>query len=130
MFKSSIAEIWKPVVGYEKLYSVSTFGRVRRELTTKGATAGKMLVPYDNQHGYLVLKLSFRSHARTCKVHRLVAQAFLPPSLFNQTINHKNGVKTDNRVENLEYMTNADNMQHAVEVLGICFDGYKNRRAV
>lgn len=70
---------------------------------------------YDgNPRGYLYVKLGAKS---TCCIHILVAKAFIPNPNGKPQINHKNGVKTDNRVENLEWVTHQENIQHAFRVL-------------
>ena len=109
-------EIWKDVVGYEGLYQVSNMGRVKRVAGGHGATPGLVLKPWLDKYGYLTVGLCRdrkRAHAR---VHRLVAEAFLgqAPSPEHEA-NHKNGIKTDNRVENLEWVTPLENNMHAAE---------------
>ena len=66
--------------------------------------------------GYIIVRLG---HKTTLNVHREVAKAFLPAPMFpNMTVNHKNGKKTDNRIENLEWMTRQENIMHSIYVLG------------
>lgn len=95
-------EIWKPVPGYGGEYEISSTGRFR---------SGKKgpLKTTDNGKGYLYVRIG--KHYRTY-VHRLVAEVFIgdPTGL---DINHKNGVKHDNRVENLELLTHSQNLKHA-----------------
>jgi hypothetical protein len=101
-------ERWLPVAAYP-LYEVSTLGRVRNAHTKH------VLKPAPNSKGYLCVLLyqgSKRSR-RSFLVHRLVAQAFLPnPSNLPQ-VNHLSGQKRDNRVLNIEWCTQSQNMRHA-----------------
>lgn len=105
-------EIWKPVVGYEGYYEVSNIGNVRSvdryvESTTtrprfrKSQPTKKHL----DKYGYFVVYLQKHSTCKTIKVHRLVAEAFIPNPNNYPCVNHKNEVKTDNFVQNLEWCT-------------------------
>lgn len=106
---------WRPVLGYEGVYEVSDRGRVRRCDGYHGSK--RHLKPAPNRSGYLNVNLSRYCKGRTFFVHRLVCEAFLGVRPDGMTINHKNGQKTDNRLENLEYMTHANNMRHAMVVI-------------
>lgn len=93
---------WKQIEGYEK-YSVSDTGLVRNDLT------GKTLLPYTTKRGYLRINLTENGVQKKHLVHRLVAQAFIPNPENFDTVDHINGVKADNRVENLQWLSNQDN---------------------
>ena len=101
-------EIWKPVPGYEECYEVSNIGRVKK---IKGANAGRIFIgAFDD---YMYTTLTKDKKGKFFYIHRLVAMAFLPNPENKRTVNHINGIKTDNRVENLEWATNSENLQHA-----------------
>jgi hypothetical protein len=111
MFK---AEIWLPVAGYEDTYEVSDYGRVRRLTGYRRATwPGRMLKTYLTTH-YPSVGL-WRSNTRsTAYVHRLVAAAFLgPPPSPSHEVNHLDGVRTNNHVNNLDWTTSSGNKLHA-----------------
>jgi len=109
-------EAWRPVVGYEPLYAVSDKGRVKRVATGKGSREGHVLRPALNHKGYPMVGLSKAGKLRAFAVHTLVALAFLGPRPEGLQINHKNGRKNDNRVENLEYVTPRENIRHAIRL--------------
>lgn len=115
-------EAWLPAPGYHGIYEVSDKGRVRsldRVTTSVDGRQmhyrGRILRPANGPRGYLTVSLH-RGGRETGVVHRLVAVAFLgaPPTERAQ-VNHKNGRKTDNRVENLEYVSPAENTLHALD---------------
>lgn len=124
-------ETWRPVVGYEGWYEVSDSGRVKRTKTVPGTWAGRMLALPLNSYGYpcVCLHRSTRDSQKTFTVHRLVMAAFVGPCPLGREVNHKNGVKTGNRVGNLEYVTGKENRRHAREVLGMSRKGENNPRA-
>lgn len=102
-------ENWKPVFGYEKYYSVSDLGRVRSE------KRGIILRPQKRRHGYLSVWLYGDDSKTQVSVHRLVAMAFCENPNDLPEVNHKNEDKTDNRAENLEWVTHREN-----SVYGTC----------
>ncbi|MEL7418089.1 MAG: NUMOD4 domain-containing protein [Cyanobacteria bacterium J06555_3] len=104
-------EIWKSIVGYEEIYAVSSLGRV------KNLTRGKIRKLGDNTRGYLRVNLSKNGQSKFFSVHRLVATAFIPNPDRLPQVNHRNGVKTDNRVENLEWVDISKNQKHSYKVL-------------
>ena len=115
-----MAEIWKPVVGYEGYYEVSNLGRMRsldRMVNHKSGTQylqrGQILAPRFRD-GYVSTAISKFGKTKYCRIHRLVAQAFIPNPENKPTVNHKNGNKLDNSVENLEWATQSENQIHAI----------------
>ncbi len=114
-------ENWRPVVGFEGWYAVSDCGRVKRTKSGLGARAGWIRRPQRGASGYAVLGLcrgTGKSGQVQRSIHRLVLAAFVGPCPLGQQVNHKNGVKTDNRLSNLEYVTPKQNLLHARVVLG------------
>ena len=109
-------ERWLPVVGYEGIYEVSDQGRVRLSADRHGCKAGKVMSSRLNNSGYLMVDLRKGDTRSTFLVHRLVRIAFsrqYPIGMLE--VNHKNGIKIDNRLENLEWCSHSDNLRHAHE---------------
>ena len=116
-------EIWKPIKDFENLYEVSNLGRVkslpRIKINNKGKqlTKEKIMKPHDFNNGYYKVPLTNKEHLKKYYlVHRLVAQAFIPnPNNFPQ-VNHKDGDKSNNCADNLEWITREDNIKHAYKM--------------
>ena len=109
-------ETWKPVTGYESLYHVSDLGRVKR-LVGKRSREERVLRPGRMTTHYLFVALCKDGKPKLHSVHRLVAAAFIGPIPEGHEVNHKNGVRTDNRLENLEFMTRQENIIHGQRTL-------------
>lgn len=102
-------EVWEDIKGFRDLYQVSNLGRIRRRDTRK------VLRPLTLSRGYKGVRLYYTADkAVTRKIHRIVAEHFIPNPLALPQVNHKDGNKSNNRVENLEWCTNDYNMNHAV----------------
>ena len=115
-------EIWKPIEGYENLYQVSSYGRVksndRTEICKNGLVRfreGKILKPHQNYNGYLWVSLCKNDKRKKKKIHRLVAKAFIPNTNNKPQVNHIDGNKHNNNLKNLEWVTSKENMEHAVK---------------
>lgn len=120
---TKIDEIWLPVKSYEGIYEISNLGRVKS--ITRFVTDilnGKERVHRINgcifkyrvdQKGYPIVKISKNGHYRNIPVHRLIAAAFIENPSNLPAINHINGIKSDNRIENIEWCTIGDNTRHA-----------------
>lgn len=104
---------WRDIPGYEGAYQVNNLGGVR-SLPRYGRTKGKTLKPINTVRGYTRVTLRNGITQRSVEIHRLVAMAFLGNRLDLQ-VNHKNGIKSDNRTENLEWVTALENVKHSCE---------------
>lgn len=119
-------QVWRKIEGFN--YTVNTIGDITK-------ANGTIINQYDNGLGYMHVSLycSKENKRHSCYVHRLIAQAFIPNPENKRTVNHKNGIKNDNRLENLEWMTYKEQEKHAVDYLGKTyrrnFTGEENIRA-
>ena len=113
-----MTEQWREIAGYEGIYSVSDQGRVRRDLGGGCTHKGRIVSCKAKAGRYPQVGLSKDGTVTVYRVHHLVATAFLGPCPdFCDGVNHKNGGKSDNRADNLEWSSHADNTRHAAEVL-------------
>lgn len=111
------SEIWKPIPGYEGLYEASSYGRIRsldKSWKSRFAVAifpGRVLVQIEKKNGYLVVSLSKNNKPKQLLVHRLVLSAFDGECPSGMEACHKNGVRSDARIENLRWDTRKLNHQ-------------------
>lgn len=103
----------RDIIGWDN-YLVSDSGEVYSTKGTHPLVRKQRL----DKDGYATICLSSGVRRKLCKVHRLVATAFIPNPLIRPTVNHKNGIRNDNKVSNLEWATWAENNQHAYTKLG------------
>lgn len=101
-------ELWKQIEGYEGLYEISNYGQVR---TRKNQILKANII----NGGYEQVSLYSSSQKKSCLVHRLVAQAFIPNPKDKPQVNHIDGNKRNNAVTNLEWTSAKENMKHSVE---------------
>lgn len=99
-------EIWKDIKEYEGIYQVSNLGRVKRVETDR------ILKGRKDKGGYLVVNLYKNSILSNKKIHRLVAQAFIPNTENKSQVNHIDEDKTNNMISNLNWMTAKENLNH------------------
>ena len=115
-------EIWKDIEGYEGCYQVSNLGRVksleRSYINSRGRvrrTKESIIKQFIEKRGYSLVVLSHKGSKKTFQTHRLVALAFIPNIDNKATVNHKNFNKSENTVDNIEWMSVAENNQHAID---------------
>ena len=123
-----MTEMWKDIKGYEGLYQVSNLGRIKSVERKKQNHSKLQIVPekikqahqqygkYKNE--YLVVNLYKNNKGKNVFVHRLVAEAFLDNFSKELEVNHKDGNKQNNTIDNLEMLTRSENIKHSYEVLG------------
>lgn len=106
------SEEWRPIEGYEGYYSISNMGRVFSHRSKIVLTPGKLT------YGHLSVNLCKDGKSKMALVHRLVLEAFKPTSDSSLHVNHINNDPSDNRLVNLEWVSNAENHRHACRVIG------------
>lgn len=128
-------EIWKDIDGYEGLYQVSNMGRVKSLERTrnmnlpshkKPAPVSERILTFGKSLGYRSVTLAKCGVNKHFRVHKLVALAFIPNPDNKTQINHKDGDKHNNRVDNLEWVTPKENQRHAIK-LGLRDDSFRRK---
>lgn len=116
-------EVWRNIEEFKGLYQISNLGRVKsidRMITyrtgIKRFTRGKILTVSKNKLGYPQITLSKNDKEHSRRIHRLVAQAFLPNPNNYKEVNHIDGNKSNNVVTNLEWCDRSHNMRHAIKM--------------
>jgi hypothetical protein len=116
-------ETWRDIVNYEGIYKISNKGNVkslarfrRNGINGKYKQKERILKPGQYSNDYYFVYLCDNSKKKSCSIHRLIALAFIPNPLNKPHINHINGIRTDNKIENLEWCTRSENQLHAIKI--------------
>jgi hypothetical protein len=120
-------EEWKDIVRYEGYYQVSNLGKVK-SLGNEFSRKERLLKPSLQSKGYLTVVLQKNGIRNMVLVHRLVAEYFVSNPLNKPQVNHINGVKTDNNIENLEWVSHRENLDHAIKN-NLTLKGEENRNS-
>lgn len=128
---------WFPLKDYENLYEITKNGIIRRIAydTNRIHNTYKNKLPMiikqqPDKDGYMRITLRKNEKVNIIPVHRLVARTFIPNPENKEQVNHKNGIKNDNRVENLEWVTSSENIRHRIDVLGVTLKNKKGSKIV
>jgi len=112
--------MWKPVKNWEHLLEVNKFGAVRtidRMVKARGGRyrrcSSVVKTPHLTLNGYMALHVYYQGKYKDLYLHRILAETFIPNPENKRTINHIDGVKTNNRLSNLEWATDSENIKHA-----------------
>lgn len=120
--KNTEEEIWRDCLEYGHMYQISNKGRVKsvnrifiKKNNARITVKGKVIKSYDLGRGYSGFSIQVNGHVKYFYVHRVVAIAFIPNPENKPFVNHINGIKKDNTVENLEWCTRQENVDHAIK---------------
>ena len=120
-----VKEIWRPIWFTNAKYMVSNYGRIRSNFSiSKLGNVEKLntiLIPTITLDGYERISIQWRdnkgkAHSKSFRLHRLIAESFIPNPYNKPQVNHINGIKNDNRITNLEWVTNKENSLHAQRI--------------
>lgn len=126
----SIKPKWKDIVGYENEYQINQFGEIRTLKDSPKLKKYDVLKPQiSKRNGYVYQMLYKNGKEKLLRVHRLVAMAFLPNPNNLPQVNHKDGNKQNNSVDNLEWCEQSDNMKHAYKN-GLQIPSENQRKAI
>jgi hypothetical protein len=100
-------EVWFPLKYYELTYEISSFLRIRIKKTKR------ILFGWKTNNGYIEVELAKNGKRKKLKLHRLIAIQFIPNPENKEQVNHKNGIRDDNRITNLEWVTPDENILHS-----------------
>jgi hypothetical protein len=118
-------EEWRPVVGFETSYVVSSLGRVER-IVKRYKHQDRFMKQFMADRGYYHVCLYGADKVKNVAVHRVVLLSFQPPPTTDHQVNHIDGIKTNNRLNNLEWVTPTENIRHAV-LMGLYPQGVKHK---
>lgn len=119
-----INEIWKDVKDFEDKYAISNYGRIKNKLTNH-------IYKLTNKNGdYFRIILYDKNKSKTCLIHRLVAEIFIPNPNNKPQVDHIDGNKQNNCVDNLRWVTNLENIKHNIETNKFYYVGYHNKNKV
>lgn len=116
-----VKEIWRDITWYEDIYQISSLGNLKSLYFINckyKIKRDKLKKQQNDKDGYKILLLSNNKATQNKKIHRLVAEAFIPNPENLPCVNHKNWIKTDNSIENLEWCTHKYNNEHSYRELG------------
>lgn len=123
-------EEWKDIPQYEGLYQVSNLGNAKsldRLAKNRAKLKGKSIKLNADKFGYLRFTVTKGNKSKTLRIHRLVGILFIPNPLNLPAINHKDGVKSNNSKDNLEWCTDSDNKKHAYKT-GLMIGGNEHSK--
>jgi len=112
-------------------YTISNWGRIKRITPYKTTKVGHILKPKKDKLGYLQLALSQNNNRKTILIHQLVLEVFICSRPKGKQCNHKDGNKSNNHIENLEWITASENVKHSFDVLGrksVCGEQHGNSK--
>lgn len=120
-------EIWKPITGYEELYAISNLGRVKSFSKNCGyrKSRERLMKPFKSKDGYLLVTLSKNNEQKHFQIHRLVAFEFIPNKDNKSQVDHINRVRSDNRAENLRWVSPSENGNNTCYNRMIEYEGRK-----
>ncbi len=113
---TNLNQIWVPIKDFPN-YEINIIGEVRRINNSTRGKAGYLLKSFIHTKGYKSIRLRNKGLSKTFRIHRLVAEAYLPNPKQMPQVNHINGIKTDNHISNLEWCDNSYNQRHSYNVL-------------
>ncbi len=114
---ANIEEIWKDVPSFEGIYQASNLGRIRTLYRTINGVLGHVIKTRINERGYERVRIRVNKRTKHHQAHRIIAMAWIPNPENKPQVNHINGIKADNRIENLEWVTRSENIIHSFYVL-------------
>jgi hypothetical protein len=131
---TNLNQIWVPIKDFPN-YEINIIGEVRRINNSTRGKAGYLLKSFIHTKGYKSIRLRNKGLSKTFRIHRLVAEAYLPNPKQMPQVNHINGIKTDNHISNLEWCDNSYNQRHSYNVLNkrpgmLGITGLKNKKTI